>query len=217
MHINNPLKIKKISQEGIIYALIFVLYIVVAVIIFIYAINFLRPAINSTIVAPDGAALENYGELDLANYSLVANKLGLKKTNQIVQTPEITPAPIQIATSSLTTTATTSLPQTTIATVTPVISTPAIEKRPRIIITNSTTKSGLAADLKSKLTAAGYQIISTGNSQPSLATIKVKNSISPDSKYLAEIKKIVKASYDLVIVSLDEKASYDLEIVIGNK
>lgn len=226
MHINNPLQDKKIDQEGVIYALIFVLYLIVIVLIFSYAINFLRNTVNDALATPTGTDMENkYAELDLANYSLIANKLGLQKSSPVV------PVVIPIATSTeviattsieIATTTTVSVPEvaTTTVTTTPIVEvTPAAPTRPTIIITNSTTKSGLASDLKTKLSAAGYKILSTGNSRPSLVitTIKVKNSIAPDSAYLAEIKKIVKTSYDFVVVALDDKASSDIEVVIGGK
>ncbi len=225
MRINNPLQDKKIDQEGIIYALIFVLYIVIIVLIFSYAIHFLRTTVNTALATPTGTDMENkYAELDLANYSLIASKLGLQKSSPVV--PEVIVPVVATSTEVLATTppvevSTTSLPEIIPPTTTPVvIEAPiVIEKRPTIIITNSTTKSGLASDLKNKLSAVGYKIISTGNSRPSLVitTIKVKNSVAPDSTYLAEIKKIVKTSYDFVVVTLDNTASSDIEVVIGGK
>ena len=219
MHINNPLQDKKIDQEGIIYALIFVLYIVIIVLIFSYAIHFLRTTVNTALATPTGTDMENkYAELDLANYSLIASKLGLQKSSPAA--PEIV-VPVVATSTEVIATTTTSLPEIITPTTTPVVvETPIVaEKRPTIVITNSTTKSGLASDLKNKLSAVGYKILSTGNSRPSLAitTIKVKNSIAPDSKYLAEIKKIVKTSYDFIVVILDETASSDIEVVIGGK
>lgn len=219
MHINKITTEKKISKDGIIYALIFVLYIIIVALIFISAINFLRTVINTALSTPDNTEVENkYGQLDLENYSLVAGKLGLKKSIEVM--PLVVPPVTEeiIATSSL--------PEVIIPTTTPeivpepVVSAPKIiEIRPNIIITNSTTKSGLAATLKNKLSAASYKVLSTGNSRPALATttIKVKNSINPDSTYLTEIKKIVATSYDFVILPLDEKAASDIEIIIGNK
>lgn len=224
MHINNPLQDKKIDQEGIIYALIFVLYTVVIVLIFSYAINFLRTTINTALATPTGTDMENkYAELDLANYSLIANKLGLQKSNSVM--PEVVTSVVATSTEVIATTSV-EVPTTSLSIITPPTTTPAIveapivtEKRPTITITNSTTKSGLASGLKNKLSAAGYKILSTGNSRPSLVitTIKVKNSVAPDSTYLAEIKKIVKTSYDFVVVTLDATAGSDIEIVIGGK
>jgi hypothetical protein len=233
MPINKPKTNKTINQEGIIYALIFVFYIIILGIIFTYAIQFVRGSINTALGTPTNPAIESkYGQLDLANYALVADKLGLKKSNPIVITAPIettapiiatsapivvTSTPIQVSTTSLPTTPMVTASATPIiATNTPIIPT---EKRPTIVITNSTGKSGLAADLKNRLIAAGYQIIGTGNSNPSLATttILVKNSISPDSKFLTEIKKIVSANYVFVVLPLNDKAASDIEVIIGNK
>lgn len=212
---------KKINKEGIIYTLIFVLYITIAVLIFVYAINSLRAVINTALSTPDSTEVENkYGQLDLENYSLVAGKLGLKKVNQTITPP--VEAPIETSTESQI--ATTSLPEIVVPTTTPeiepVVEAPKIEeKKPTIIITNSTLTSGLAAALKNKLNAANYEVLSTGNNRPALevTTIKIKNSISPDSTYLAEIKKIVDLNYDFVILTLNETAKSDIEIIIGNK
>lgn len=225
MPISKPKTTKKINQEGIIYALIFVLYIIALGIIFTYAIQFVRGSINTALGTPVDPEIENkYGQLDLTNYALVSNKLGLQKSSPVVIIPLVETSTPIIVSSTPVQIATTSLPTTTpvvIASSTPIIATPVVptEKRPTTIVTNSTTKSGLAADLKNKLIAAGYQVLSTGNSSPSLAitTIKVKNSISPDSKYLAEIKKIVSATYGLVILPLADNAASDIEIIIGNK
>lgn len=219
---NRP--IKKINKDGIIYALIFILYTAVAGLIFVYAINFLKTAINTALSTPNNTEIENrYGQLDLNNYSLVANKLGLKKNSQLSTTNEITAE--SVATSTI------ELAPEIIATTTPeVISTmntstetasavKAEEKRPTIIVTNSTLKSGLAASLKNKLTAAGFTVLNTGNSRPALGitTIKVKESVSPESVYLNEIKKIVDSDYDSVVIDLNDNAKSDIEIIIGNR
>lgn len=216
MRINKNLEEKKtIKKEGVIYALVFVLYTLVFILIFSYAVKFLSTTINDTLSEPTGAVIEDkYGELNLEDYSLIANKLGLEKSINIapIVEPEIA------STSTTTEIASTSLPEITVEPFIPLTEKPvALEQKPTIIITNSTLKSGLAATLKNKL--SNYTVISTGNSRPSLAitTIKVKNSINLDSTYLAEIKKIVDESYDFVILPLDDKAKSDIEIIIGNK
>lgn len=211
----------KINKDGVIYALAFLLYFIAAVLIFIYATNSLRTVINTALSTPDNTEIENkYGQLDLENYSLVASKLGLKK-------PEQTPIDIVPEAAIETTTeeqiiSTTSeeviTPTTTVEVI--VTETPKIEeKKPTIIINNSTLKSGLAASLKNKLASSGYTVIGTGNTKPAEATtlIKVKSTISQDSTYLDEIKKIVDLNYDFEVSVLDDLAKSDVEIVIGNK
>ena len=223
MHINNSKKLKPISREGIIYALIFILYATVVGLVFIYATKFLGKAINVALSEPVSETIEaKYGQLDLVNYALIAKKLGLQKSTPA--TPEVM-APIIIPETSSTTpiTATTS-PEavTTVPTpeiITSVVTPKIIEVRPKIVVINSTTKSGLAAQLKNKLVAAGYSVIRTANSKPSLTstTIKIKNSINLDSVYISEIKKIVALNYDFVIDTLDSNSDHEVEIIIGNK
>lgn len=223
MPINNPKKEKKIDKESIIYALVFVLYFAIAILIFIYSTKFLGSTINAALSTPQNDAIEaKYGQLDLANYALVAKKIGLTAPNisQESALPALTPEIIPV-------TAPENIPSTTpeITTTTPEIvlpTTPApivSEIKPRIIITNSTLRSGLAASLKSKLQGAGFEILSTGNVRPSVVNtiIKIKASMASDSAYLAEIKKIVSGEYDFVIQTLDENANHEVEIIIGNK
>jgi hypothetical protein len=223
MHINNPKKLKPISQEGLIYALVFVLYAAIVILIFISATKFLSKAINAALSNPAGSAIEaKYAQLDLENYTLIAKKLGLQKSTPI--TPEAVTAPsVILEASSTPIIAATTLPEI-IPTTTPEISTPVItpsviEARPKIVVINSTTKSGLAAQLKSKLISAGYSVIRTANSKPSLTNtvIKVKASVNQDSTYLSEIKKIVALNYDFVIDTLALDSDHEVEIIIGNK
>lgn len=227
MHINNqPKSEKTINREGIVYALIFVLYTVILILIFSYVTNFIRYTINLALSTPASTATINkYGQLDLENYSLVAAKLGLKKSTQVkpivIVVTKDTSSQLQIASSSLEI-ASTSLPEIINTPITPEVATKTpqvIEQRPNITVINSTIKSGLAADLKNKLTSVGYTVLGTSNIRPSLTNtvIKIKNSINPDSSYITEIKKIVSANYEFVLDVLGETAKSDIEIIIGNK
>lgn len=229
MHINNPKKLKPINKEGLIYALIFILYATIAGLVFISATKFLSKAINVALSEPASSAIEaKYGQLDLENYALIAKKLGLQKSVPVIPeviipiiTPEASSTPeVATTTPKLTTT----IPElvTVIPTpeiITPIVAPKIIEVRPKIVVINSTIKSGLAAQLKNKLVAAGYAVIRTGNSKPSLANtvIKVKASLNPDSMYLSEIKKIVDLNYDFVLDTLAADSNHEVEIVIGNK
>lgn len=104
------------------------------------------------------------------------------------------------------TTAETALPETT-------------QTKPKIIVTNSTLISGLAANLRNKLVSAGYEVIKIGNTKPTAPRtfIKIKPSFNLDSVYIAEIKKIVGNDYNYALESLDEGSYHDLEIIIGSK
>ncbi|MFZ2310123.1 MAG: LytR C-terminal domain-containing protein [Patescibacteria group bacterium] len=222
MHINNPKKLKSINKEGLIYALIFVLYAAILILVFISATKFLSKAINVALSDPAGSAIEaKYGQLDLENYALIAKKLGLQKStpaNPVIILPavilEASSTP-EIATTSPELISTMIKPEITI----PIIEPQIIEVKPKIVVINSTIKSGLAAQLKNKLETAGYSVIRTGNSKPSLAStvIKIKNGFNPDSNYLSEIKKIVDINYDFVLDTLADNSDYEIEIIIGNK
>lgn len=223
MRTNNPKNKITINKESILYFLVFVLYATMVVLVFIYATKFLSTNINIALSTPASSEINaKYGQLDLENYALVANKLGLKKSapiNQEVTLPNTvleTSTPIEITTSS---------PENLItATPTPPIINPAItpeitEVKPTIVINNSTNTAGLAAQLKNKLIAAGYQVIRTGNIKPGVATtvIKSKTSLNQDSKYLIDIKKIVDINYDFNLETLAANSDHDIEIIIGNK
>jgi hypothetical protein len=226
MPINNSKQTKKISQEGLIYALIFVLYVTILVSVFIYATQFLSKTINTALSTPVGSEIEaKYGQLDLVNYLLVANKLNLKKSASLTPiTPEIIQPEIVSQGASSTPEIATSSPEVIVTPIPEIIEPVAAvvevaEIRPTIVVNNSTTKSGLAAQLKNKLTAASYQVIRTGTIKPVAANtiIKTKISLDPDSAYLSEIKKIVATNYDFTLENLSGDANYDIEIIIGSK
>lgn len=159
-------------------------------------------------------------------------------------TPEATPEPTPEATPEATPEVAPLLPETVIdypiitppeptitATATPIES-PILENtttetalpettqtKPKIIVTNSTLISGLAANLRNKLVSAGYEVIRIGNTKPTAPRtfIKIKPSFNLDSVYIAEIKKIVGNDYNYALESLDEGSYHDLEIIIGSK
>lgn len=211
----------KINKEGAIYALIFLSYFTVLIFVFINLISFLRTTINNTLKTPASEELENkYSQLDLEKYNLISNKLGFSQNN-INPVAEIRE---EIKTEEVIASTTPVLEEEIIDEESKEITEPKtdiiiVDNKPIIAVYNSTTKPGLAADLKRSLLQGGYEVAQTGNNRPSLAitTIKVKNKINPDSKYLEEIKKIVDTNYDFVILPLEETSSYDLEIIIGNK
>jgi len=244
----NNQKIKKpINQESIIYALIFVLYTAITILLFVYAAKFLGATINSALSSPVNSDVEaRYGQLKLDDYSVVAGKLNLSSgRNNENQTPvsqaisttsvamvasssitSVVPVASSSITSTIISTASSTAPIVVIAPTTqiqaqgPGPSSLASEIKPKISIVNSTAKSGLAAALKNKLQSAGFEVIKTGNTRPSevQTIIRIKSDISQSSSYLTQIKKIVSESYDFTTeVFSDQAANYDLEIVIGNK
>jgi len=79
MHTNNIKKIHEpLTQESIIYALIFVVYIAIVVLVFVYSVKFLGKTINAALTTPGNNDITaKYGQLDLSDYALIAYKLNL--------------------------------------------------------------------------------------------------------------------------------------------
>lgn len=204
--LTNNSKEKKVNKEGIIYTLIFVTYFSVIIISFIFSIKFINSTINSTLNIPPELQGTADNQIDLKNYALIENKLGL---NQIAAT----------TTSVIATSTNEVLLATTTPTVPTISTIESIEVMPKIIISNSTPKSGLAGTLKSKLQAAGLAVLKTNTIKPTSerTIVKIKNSFNANSNYITKIKKIVSTDYDFVVQVLEEKTDYDVAIIIGNK
>ena len=84
---------------------------------------------------------------------------------------------------------------------------------------NSTSKQGLAGDLKNDLVHAGFVNISTGNSSTlePITLISVKSNKVGD-QLTEELKQTVSQKYDVeVIGALAEDDAFDVRIVIGLK
>jgi len=83
MPTNNPKKLQEpLSQESIIYALIFVVYVAIVVLVFIYSVKFLGKTINTALTTPGNNDITaKYGQLNLADYAAVASKLNLTSAN----------------------------------------------------------------------------------------------------------------------------------------
>ena len=238
MQINKLGKFKKMSKEGIIYSAIFILYIAVLVLIFIYSIKFLNDALQVSLSTPQEDMAAKYGQLDLENYSLLVDRLGLEKPLKTAPVTAASETPLLDAsipgldtsttatntTSSLPTASTTTSPEivTSSAVIIPspdqVIVPGTVLTKPKILITNSTPTIGLATNLKNKLLAAGYEVAKTNNSQSAQANtiIMIKPSFQ-NSLDVVEIQKIVNSNYLSTTQDLAESAAYDLEIIIGNK
>jgi LytR cell envelope-related transcriptional attenuator len=201
--LTNNHKEKRKSQEGIIYTLILVTYFSAIILVFIFSVKFISNTINSTLSAPQELENTTENQIDLKSYTLIENKLNL---NQIITTT--TPTSTN---DTLLATTTSAIPTTTAIEV--------IEIMPKIVISNSTSKSGLAGILKDKLQAAGLIVLKTNTVKPTTkqTIIKIKDSFNTNSNSLAKIKKIVSSDYDFIIQVLEEKTNYDVEIIIGNK
>jgi intein/homing endonuclease len=200
----NNYKEKKINKEGVIYALILVAYFSTIFLVFIFSVKFLSNTINSTLSVPQESQINIENQIDLKSYALIENKLNL---NQVATTT------ISTSTNSILLATTTT---STISTIT-IIEAP--EVVPKIVISNSTLRAGLAGILKEKLQAAGLVVLRTNNTKPTekQTIIKIKSSLNSDSNYITKIKKIVSADYDFIVKILTEEADHNIEIIIGSK
>lgn len=243
MFTNNFLKNKSINKEGLIYALIFIVYLIAIILIFVYSIKFLSKAINFTLSEPQNQEIEEkYSKINLENYTIIADKLNFIKATPIINqnnpssetsSPGIIPnsennTTLNIVNSSSNMPETVDLPSLADNTL-PVAPSPVVpaestvsppqEIKPRLVIVNSTLTSGLASALKSKFQIANFDVLRIGNIRPSElnTVIKVKQSVNQNSAYFFEIKKIVSEKYDFVLKTLEEEADYEIEIIIGEK
>jgi len=223
MPTNNPKKLQEpLSQESIIYALIFVVYVAIVVLVFIYSVKFLGKTINTALTTPGNNDITaKYGQLNLADYAAVASKLNLTSANGGIVSSDnlIASSSAEIAQVTMGTGIISQGTNTTPPASSSTTSAVSTENKPKIDIINSTTKSGLAATLKDKLQSAGFYVLKTGNSKPAetQTIIKIKNSYLANINYIDSIKKIVAGSYDYVSQTLDESADHDIEIIIGSK
>jgi hypothetical protein len=164
---------------------------------FMSATGFIGTQINRTFIAePRAAALE----IDATYYSIVAAKLGLPSLAAAAapDTPlaEATSTPAEIPAEE---------------------PAPALNKQDiRIGVYNATNSTGIAAILKSRLEAAGFVGIKTGNEQLQEGnTIDIKES---KRQYLPLMAEALGADFDLQTAgTLPEDASVDCALVIGTE
>lgn len=222
MSTNKILKKTTLSKESLIYAAIFVVYVIITITIFVYSVKFLGAAINFSLSEPLSQTLEQkYGQVNLDNYSIIAAKLNFFKASPIVQNsaPSIPPIDYQSSTPETIVVSSTS-PE--ISLIVDPQSTPTsslIDIKPSIVVINSTLTAGLASSLKNKFQDASFEVLRIGNVRPSEVNtiIKVKANINQNSSDFSDIKKIVSESYDFIIGPLEDTSDHDIEVVIGEK
>ncbi len=216
----NELKNAKIFKSGgLIYSAIGILYLVALVIAFVYALDFLTKNLNMTFapVAPQNIN-QNYTSLNMVEYNSLAPKFKFSpqsspalpavtddqaKRETIL---EATPAPESLEISPEMT------PEQS------PINPPEQRTQLKISVINSTSKNGLAAELKKQLNAAGYPVEKIGNQKLTEINtiIKMKSDLDNNPTAL-EIKRIVAGKYSPITALLPNSSPYDLEIVIGQK
>ena len=166
--LTNNHKEKKVSNEGVIYTLILVTYFSIIILVFIFSVRFIGNTINSTLSIPQELQNNTENKIDLKSYSLIETKLNLNQIVPATTTPTSTDN-ILIATTTTTT--------TVVATTMTVAK---IEVMPKIVVSNSTLKSGLARILKNNLQAAGLTVLKTNTIKPTTpqTIIKIKDSFN---------------------------------------
>jgi hypothetical protein len=219
---NKSKKIKFANNDGAVYTIIFLLYLTALIISFAYSLKFLTANLNMTFdpVAPQ--SIDNkYANLNLKSYAIVAKKLGLKllaNTNHQEENTQTASTTNLNLTETINNNISTNSPLSQLE----VTSTNEINNQSsplKISIINSTTKTGLANELKKQFIAAGYQIENTGNQVKAAPYTKlmVRPEIDVNSPTLIDIKNIVSTKYNFVIATSSESSLYDVEIIIGKQ
>ena len=194
---------KHTSLSKLVYPAILALCTLSIIIVFIFSTRFLTQEINR-VFAVDTVA--NDFSIDLVHYKIVAHKLGLPEDLTTTSAP-------LIETSS-------SLPAAVTSTSTPSVtasSTPALDKGAiTLSVYNATSVKGLAAQIKDKLTAAGFAVSKTGNAKvQSSNTIALKESATA---YLPLLREALGTAFaDATVTTASKDALYDAVITIGKK
>src|SRR3989344_1286116 len=215
-------KLKSIKARGTLYPSIVAVFILIVVICFTFAAQFLSENLNKAFVVDEQSIDETLVKIDLENYYLVAKKAGI---TIVVPNPEPTPplnpgpaspeSPRGTEESSPTTLAPSAPSDGGESNPSPII-TPVEQALLNIRVLNSTSKQGLAGDLKNDLINAGFLTVSTGNSPPAkpMTLISIKNG-RVSAELVAELKQIVSQKYDVgEIGTLAEDDAFDVRIVI---
>jgi len=186
----------EISPRDLIYPSIVLFFFIIVGILFYLATQFITKNINNAFL---GDTESETSALNMANYTLVANKLGIivnlrKNTSGIVS-----------SISSTTTEKTTTAPVSQV-----------FDKNSLTInILNSTTKKGVAGTLAQSLESLGYAKATTGNEKKLYATTTIiikEDRVSYGPALLEEIKK----SYlDAILIATPDTSSFDVTVIIG--
>lgn len=200
--------IKKLKLKKIIYPVIFGAFAASVIIIFVSAAEFLSEAVNKAFVLDAQSAESHLVKLDLPNFYLAAQKLGIEVNLESgIQNLESGTASVTIA-----------VTEETNAAATTTTTTPALDKTAvRIEVLNGTKTRGLAADLKTILEADGFMVEKIGNIPELYATttIRIKESKKDYSLLIKEsVSKKYQLGDDLI---LEESEIYDIIIIVGNK
>lgn len=209
-------KLKDIKLSKLVYPSISGLFILVALVLFIFSANFISKHIN--LALSDGGSSGDILSLNKDDFEPIKNKLNIKinenvdvsninQENAPVESAEIKPEVPSIE--NIATTTASSTPP-----VAPVI-TPEEKLALKISVLNSTKTSGLAAALKKILEESGFAVEKTGNSSPTLSgtVIKIKKG---KEKYKDAVTEALSSKYTISeFQELPESEPYDIVIIIG--
>ncbi len=193
---------KKLKFKKLIYPVISGTFIIIIVVVFIYAADFLATALNKAFVVDDKKAESLLIKIDMSDFQALAKKLGI---SAVAGGETVVPEPVIVEQ----------------ATTTPAAATSTVKeldkKAVKIAVYNSTAIKGLASEFKTVIEADGFIIGKIGNTSPALATTTIKIKASKKD-YSAPIRQIVSQKYQLTDdEALNETEDYDIIIVIGSK
>lgn len=192
----------EVKPKDLIYPAIVLFFIVIIGIFFSIAIKFITKNFNDIF---SGSIVTERNALNMANYTLVAKKLGISiepQKSDIINVPE------ESVVTATTTTAT--------ITADIIVETEEIldKKSITISILNSTTKGGTAGVLAQALEADGFAKATTGNEKEQYATTTIF--INEDKLgYKEIILDTVQKTYPNAIITTTSAGKSDVVIIIG--
>lgn len=211
---NNSLdQLKNLPKEKIAYPLILSIYFFILLLSFALMVNFISKKTNLALEQIE----PNQGEqlltsINLSGYQRIAKKLNFSSDVEALLSP--------VSENATTSKQTETAPSTTdnlSNTASSSVSDTVVTENLRILIINSTRKSGLASDLKNLLTKNGIAVekISNQSISENATIIKIRTGLN-NSEQVENIKKIVSAKYNFNTLEVPSNSLYDVEIVIGN-
>lgn len=188
--------ISGIKPKDLVYPGITLLFIIIVGVLFSFATQFITKNINEAFSGDIGTESSS---LNMANYTIVAKKLGIEVG---VQKNIATHPASQIATTT-----------ETIAVEIPHV----LDKKSLTInILNSTTKKGVATTLAQTLESAGFSKATTGNEKKLYTTTTVF--IKDDKRaYSSLILEAMSKTYPDAIATTTTSGGFDVTIIIGTK
>jgi len=210
--LENKVKLRANGLRKLISPIVLLIYMSVILLFFLLTVRYLSKNINLVLSSTsDTGMMGQLTSLDLANYELLAKKLNIPITKNIVIA----------ASSSVSATKETSnivLP-IPVATSTENVASTSIKLNLNISVINSTKKNGLAGELRNMLVKAGVPVKTIGNQNNIIpeTVLGIKKSAEIDAEQIEKIKKILSDKYIFQSVQLPETSDNDLQIIIGNR